>query len=130
MNAASRTVIAGAGIGGLTAALTLHARGIEASVIERADTLGPLGLGINLLPRAVRELSDLGLGDELSRVAVAPAAMSYYDERGTLSFANLEESRADICGLSMPSTEGNCRWSYSTRCEIVWGPMQFKPESK
>ena len=86
MNAASRTVIAGAGIGGLTAALTLHARGIEASVIERADTLGPLGLGINLLPRAVRELSDLGLGDELSRIAVAPAAMSYYDEHGTLLF--------------------------------------------
>jgi 2-polyprenyl-6-methoxyphenol hydroxylase-like FAD-dependent oxidoreductase len=86
MDTSSHTVIAGAGIGGLTAALTLYARGIQALVLERAETLRPLGLGINLLPHAVRELSDLGLGDELSRVAAAPAAMSYYDPHGTLLF--------------------------------------------
>jgi 2-polyprenyl-6-methoxyphenol hydroxylase-like FAD-dependent oxidoreductase len=76
-------LIAGAGIGGLTAAIALHARGIDATVIERTD-LRPLGVGINLLPHAVRELHELGLGDELSRVAVAPATISYYDTDGKL----------------------------------------------
>ena len=78
-------VIAGAGIGGLTAALALHARGIDATVIERTD-LRPLGVGINLLPHAVRELYKLGLGDNLARIAVAPAAIDYYDTDGTLLF--------------------------------------------
>jgi 2-polyprenyl-6-methoxyphenol hydroxylase-like FAD-dependent oxidoreductase len=79
-------LIAGAGIGGLTAALTLHARGIGSTVVERASQLKPLGVGINLLPHAVSELYELGLGDELSRIAVAPAAISYYDTDGKLLF--------------------------------------------
>src|SRR4029079_5680245 len=48
--------------------------------------LRPLGAGINLLPHAVSELYALGLGDELSKVAVAPASISYYDTEGTLLF--------------------------------------------
>jgi 5-methylphenazine-1-carboxylate 1-monooxygenase len=79
-------LIAGAGIGGLTAALALQARGIDSTVIESAPELRPLGVGINLLPHAVRELYALGLGEELSRVAVAPAAISYFDTDGELLF--------------------------------------------
>jgi 2-polyprenyl-6-methoxyphenol hydroxylase-like FAD-dependent oxidoreductase len=79
-------LIAGAGIGGLTAALTLHARGIGSTVIERATQLKPMGVGINLLPHAVSELYELGLGDDLSQVAVAPAAISYYDTDGNLLY--------------------------------------------
>ena len=79
-------LIAGGGIGGLTAALTLHAQGIGSTVLERASHLRPLGVGINLLPHAVSELYALGLGDELSKVAVAPASISYYDTEGTLLF--------------------------------------------
>jgi 5-methylphenazine-1-carboxylate 1-monooxygenase len=79
-------LIAGAGIGGLTAALTLHARGISATVIERAHELRALGVGINLLPHAVRELYELGLGDDLAQNAVAPAAISYFDTDGKLLF--------------------------------------------
>jgi 2-polyprenyl-6-methoxyphenol hydroxylase-like FAD-dependent oxidoreductase len=86
MNTPPHVLIAGAGIGGLTAALTLHRRGLTASVIERSDTLQPLGLGINLLPHAVHELSELGLGDALSQIAAAPTAISYYDADGTLLF--------------------------------------------
>ena len=56
-------LIAGGGIGGLTTALTLHTRGFDALVLERANDLQPLGVGINLLPHAVRELTELGLGD-------------------------------------------------------------------
>jgi 2-polyprenyl-6-methoxyphenol hydroxylase-like FAD-dependent oxidoreductase len=57
-------IVAGAGIGGLTAALSLHAAGIDVLVIDAAMTLRPLGVGINLMPHAVRELTELGLGDE------------------------------------------------------------------
>ncbi|HET7665883.1 MAG TPA: FAD-dependent monooxygenase [Mycobacterium sp.] len=79
-------LIAGAGIGGLTTALTLRARGITSTVLERASHLRPLGVGINLLPHAVTELYALGLGDELSKVAVAPTSISYYDTEGALLF--------------------------------------------
>lgn len=65
-------LIAGAGIGGLTAALTLHASGFDVQLLEAAHTLRAMGVGINLLPHAVRELSTLGLGDALAEIAVAP----------------------------------------------------------
>ena len=79
-------LVAGGGIGGLTAALTLHACGIESTVLERASGLKPLGVGINLLPHAVSELYALGLGDELEQKAVAPTSISYYDTDGELLF--------------------------------------------
>jgi 2-polyprenyl-6-methoxyphenol hydroxylase-like FAD-dependent oxidoreductase len=82
----TEVLIAGAGIGGLTTALTLHARGISSTVIDRALELRPLGVGINLLPHAVRELCELGLGDDLADYAVAPAAIAYYDAEGNLLF--------------------------------------------
>jgi 2-polyprenyl-6-methoxyphenol hydroxylase-like FAD-dependent oxidoreductase len=82
----TEALIAGAGIGGLTTALTLHARGISSTVIDRAQELRPLGVGINLLPHAVRELYELGLGDDLADKAVAPAAISYYDADGQLLY--------------------------------------------
>jgi flavin-dependent dehydrogenase len=44
-----RVVVAGAGIGGLSAALSLHAAGIDATVIDSAASLRPLGVGINLM---------------------------------------------------------------------------------
>jgi 5-methylphenazine-1-carboxylate 1-monooxygenase len=82
----AEVLIAGGGIGGLTAALTLHARGIGATVLERASHVRPLGVGINLLPHAVSELHELGLGDEFSQIAVAPTSISYYDTEGKLLF--------------------------------------------
>jgi 5-methylphenazine-1-carboxylate 1-monooxygenase len=58
-------LIAGAGIGGLSAALTLHQIGIPCVVFEAAPALRPLGVGINLQPNAVRELFELGLGPDV-----------------------------------------------------------------
>lgn len=55
-------LIAGAGIGGLATALTLHQIGIPCRVIEQSRQIRPLGVGINLQPNAVRELIDMGLG--------------------------------------------------------------------
>ncbi len=62
-------VIAGGGIGGLVTALTLHQIGVPCIVLEAAEEMRPLGVGINLQPNAVRELFDLGL-DEAALDAV------------------------------------------------------------
>ncbi|MEU8827672.1 flavin-dependent oxidoreductase [Streptomyces sp. NPDC048636] len=80
-------LVAGAGIGGLTAALSLHAAGIDAAVVESAREIRPLGVGINLLPHAVRELTELGLGGELAAIGVATAENVYADRYGRRIFA-------------------------------------------
>jgi 2-polyprenyl-6-methoxyphenol hydroxylase-like FAD-dependent oxidoreductase len=77
-----RVVVAGAGIGGLTTALSLHAAGIDALVIDSAASLRPLGVGINLMPHAVRELTELGLGDELAATGIPTAEMVHFDRHG------------------------------------------------
>jgi 2-polyprenyl-6-methoxyphenol hydroxylase-like FAD-dependent oxidoreductase len=53
-------LVAGAGIGGLALALTLHEIGVPCLVLESVPTLQPLGVGINLQPNAVRELYEMG----------------------------------------------------------------------
>jgi 5-methylphenazine-1-carboxylate 1-monooxygenase len=75
-------VIAGAGIGGLTLALELHAVGIECVLLEAAQELTELGVGINLLPHATRSLSRLGLQDALARVAVTTKESVFYTRHG------------------------------------------------
>lgn len=75
-------LIAGAGIGGLTAALCLERSGFDVTIAERAHELKPLGVGINLLPHAVRELHTLDLGERLTDIAVAPTEIAFFDSRG------------------------------------------------
>jgi 2-polyprenyl-6-methoxyphenol hydroxylase-like FAD-dependent oxidoreductase len=64
-------LIAGGGIGGLAAALTLHQIGVPCVVFEAVREMRPLGVGINLQPNAVRELYDLGFtAADLDRVGL------------------------------------------------------------
>lgn len=64
-------LIAGGGIGGLALALTLHEIGVPCTLFESVREIRPLGVGINLQPNAVRELEDLGIGeDELDQVGI------------------------------------------------------------
>ena len=58
-------LIAGGGIGGMATALTLHQIGVPCMVFETVPELQPLGVGINLQPNAVRELHDLGFGNDV-----------------------------------------------------------------
>ena len=73
MTTSRNIVIAGAGIGGLTAALALAAEGYSVSVLEQAsDKPEETGAGIQLSPNATRILIDFGLGDALRRVVSTP----------------------------------------------------------
>jgi len=58
-----KAIIVGGGIGGLTTALMLRARGIDCELFEQSDSIRELGVGINTLPHAIRELAGLGLLD-------------------------------------------------------------------
>jgi 2-polyprenyl-6-methoxyphenol hydroxylase-like FAD-dependent oxidoreductase len=74
--ASSRTVIvAGAGIGGLTAALALAQRGFSVAVLDQAERLDEAGAGIQLSPNASRILIALGLSEQLKPFVVAPAEL-------------------------------------------------------
>src|SRR5215813_12913211 len=75
-------LIAGGGIGGLTLALSLHQIGIPAKVFESVTELKPLGVGINVLPHAVRELIELGLMDELTAAGVRTKELAYFSKHG------------------------------------------------
>jgi 5-methylphenazine-1-carboxylate 1-monooxygenase len=75
-------LIAGGGIGGLTLALSLHQIGIPAKVFESVSELKPLGVGINVLPHAVRELSELGLLDRLDACGVRTQELAYFSKHG------------------------------------------------
>jgi 2-polyprenyl-6-methoxyphenol hydroxylase-like FAD-dependent oxidoreductase len=78
-----QVLVAGGGIGGLTAALSLHAAGIDVEVVESARSVRGLGVGINLLPHAMRELSELGLGDAVEAAGVATGELAYFDRFGS-----------------------------------------------
>jgi len=94
-----RILIAGGGIGGLTAALSLHKAGFEVHVYESSAELKPLGVGINLLPHAVRVLTNLGLKDSLSEIAVATSELVYHNKFGQMIW---QEPRGEFAGYNWP----------------------------
>ena len=63
-----RIAIVGGGIGGLTAALALRARGLDASVFEQAEVVREIGAGVSIHPNAARLLKRIGLDDQLRKI--------------------------------------------------------------
>jgi salicylate hydroxylase len=63
-----RIAIVGGGIGGLTAALALRARGLDVSVFEQAEAVREIGAGVSIHPNAARLLKRIGLDDQLRKI--------------------------------------------------------------
>lgn len=94
-----KALIIGGGIGGMATALSLEAAGIDVEIFEQAAAIEGLGVGINLQPNAVRELIELGLGDELKSVAIETSTLGYYNRFGQLIWS---EARGRAAGYNWP----------------------------
>ncbi len=94
-----KVLVIGAGIGGLTTALYLHQKGFEVSVYESARSIKALGVGINLLPHAVRVLTKLELQEKLHPMAVATRELIYFNKYGKKIW---QEPRGCYAGYHWP----------------------------
>jgi 2-polyprenyl-6-methoxyphenol hydroxylase-like FAD-dependent oxidoreductase len=94
-----QVIIVGGGIAGLSAALSLHQIGIDCRIYESVPQLEPLGLGINLQPNAVRELTALGLGEKLANAGILAAELAFYNRHGQLIWT---EPRGTAAGYRWP----------------------------
>ncbi|MEI2704940.1 MAG: hypothetical protein V9E89_06670 [Ilumatobacteraceae bacterium] len=78
-----RIAIIGGGIGGQALALSLHAAGLtDVEIFEASAQLAELGVGINVLPHAMRELTELGVAGDLTEISVPTARLSYFNRFG------------------------------------------------
>src|ERR1700742_2219207 len=77
-----KVIIIGAGIGGLVTGLMLHARGIDCEIFEQTDGIRELGVGINTLPHAIKELGELELLERLDAVAIRTHELFYTNRFG------------------------------------------------
>jgi 5-methylphenazine-1-carboxylate 1-monooxygenase len=79
-------IIVGAGIGGLTLGLALHEAKIPCRIYESAAEIKAVGVGINLLPHATKELAALGLENALAKVAIATTDATFFNRFGQLIY--------------------------------------------
>jgi hypothetical protein len=120
-------LIAGGGIGGLTLALSLHQIGVPARVFESVSELKPLGVGINVLPHAVRELIELGLHDRLDASAVRTKELAYFSKHGKPIWS---EPRGIEAGYKWPQFSihrGTLQQSCSIPRSSGWARRTFSP---
>src|SRR6185295_432219 len=94
-----KVIIVGGGVGGLVTALMLHARGIDCEVFEQADAIRELGVGINTLPHAIKELKELGLLERLDAVAIRTYELFYLNRFGQEIWREL---RGTDAGFDVP----------------------------
>jgi 2-polyprenyl-6-methoxyphenol hydroxylase-like FAD-dependent oxidoreductase len=94
-----KVIVIGGGIGGLTTALMLDSRGIDCEVYEQADGIRELGVGINTLPHAIKELKELGLLDRLDAVAIRTYELIYTNRFGQEVW---REPRGTDAGYEVP----------------------------
>ncbi len=94
-----KIIIAGAGIGGLTAAMCLHRAGHDVQVFEAVSEMRPLGVGINIQAGAVRILCGLGLEPALAATAIETRELRYANRHGQTIWA---DPRGRHAGLPWP----------------------------
>jgi 2-polyprenyl-6-methoxyphenol hydroxylase-like FAD-dependent oxidoreductase len=79
-------IIVGGGVGGLTLGLALHAAGVPCRIFESVAEIRPIGVGINLLPHATKELAALGLEQALAQIAIATTDATFFNRFGQLIY--------------------------------------------
>lgn len=84
-----KLLIIGGGIGGLVTALALHKAGIDVEIFEQSQELRELGVGINLLPHAVKELAALGLLPALDEAGIRTRELIYLNRHGQVVWREL-----------------------------------------
>jgi 2-polyprenyl-6-methoxyphenol hydroxylase-like FAD-dependent oxidoreductase len=84
----NNVIIIGAGIGGLTLGLRLDQAGIRCRIYEASPEIKPLGVGINLLPHATKELAELGLVPALEKIAVTTTEIAYFNRFGQFIYSD------------------------------------------
>jgi 2-polyprenyl-6-methoxyphenol hydroxylase-like FAD-dependent oxidoreductase len=94
-----KIVIAGAGIGGLTAAMCLKRAGFDVEVLDAVSELKPLGVGINIQAGAVRILSSLGMEPALAATGIETRELRYANRHGQTIWA---DPRGRHAGLPWP----------------------------
>ncbi len=94
-----RILIAGGGIGGLVCALQLHRLGLAVEVFEASKEMRALGVGINLLPHAVRVLRDLGLDAAMAETAIETGEWAFFNRHGQSVW---REARGRAAGYAVP----------------------------
>ena len=92
-------MIVGGGIGGLVTALKLHRVGVSVRVFESVENIKALGVGINLLPHAVRVLTELGLSEELEKTGLPTRELIYVNKFGSQIW---QEDRGVHAGYRWP----------------------------
>jgi 2-polyprenyl-6-methoxyphenol hydroxylase-like FAD-dependent oxidoreductase len=92
-------VIIGAGIGGLALGLMLQRAGIACRIYESTPELKAVGVGINILPHASRELVALGLEDALTKVGVITREYCFYNRFGNFIY---NEPAGRYAGYDVP----------------------------
>jgi 5-methylphenazine-1-carboxylate 1-monooxygenase len=94
-----RIAIVGGGIGGLALALGLQQRGVTCDVYESAPEVRELGVGITLLPHAMRELAALGLQPQLEPLGIENLESVFFNRWGQFIY---REPRGRHAGYEVP----------------------------
>src|SRR5215212_1238156 len=95
----SEIAIVGGGVAGLSLALNLHRHGVACRVYERAPEVKELGVGITLLPHAMREFTALGVADELLCAGIENLESCFFNRFGQLIY---NEPRGKFAGYQYP----------------------------
>jgi len=103
-----RIAVVGGGIAGLAFALALHQRGLRCHVFEGAPEVREIGVGITLLPHAVRELDALGLLRELEAVAIENRESVFFNRWGQYVYSEPRGRTAAMRCPSWASTAASC----------------------
>ncbi len=122
-----KVVVCGGGISGLALALSLHAAEIDVEVFEAEPEVKELGVGINVLPHAVRELTELGLADEIARVGLETSEIVMCNRHGQKIWGE-PSGLAD--GYHWPQYSihrGSCSACSTGPAWSGWGPIACTP---